>query len=439
MRRYHVISVVLVLILMIAASTYTSGQTPDQAATPDSGSPETKLEDFSASNFGSPTNIANKWFPLKPGMQFVYDGVTSEDGKLAKHHVEFTVTDLTKVISSVRTVVGWEQDFGDGQLVETELVFFAQDNDGAVWQIGEYPEVFEKGKLVEIPTWIHGVKDGRAGIVMKANPQPGTPSYSQGWSPAVQFSDRAQVDRMTQETCVPVTCYKDVLIIKEYNLEEPSAFQFKYYAQGVGNIRVDWSGSDKSQEKLELVKVDQLNADALAAARAEALKLEKHAYEVSKDVYGQTSPAEQLSTAKVVGAPAAQATAVPTAGAAAPDRQPAATQPKVGHWQGKVSRADGDTIVFDVAPEGEVDNIEVELTLGGAKCTADVELTPLNPDGTFTLVAESGTNGVRGQFGSATTASGTVTLHDCAGNPVPATSGKDVYNWTAEWVSNEIG
>jgi hypothetical protein len=97
---------------------------------------------------------------------------------------------------------------------------------------------------------------------------------------------------MGQETCVAVDCYQDVLVIAESSLEETDAFQLKYYARGVGEVRVGWRGADATQEELELVELVQLSPEALAEVRAEALALEKHAYEVSQDVYGQTPPAE---------------------------------------------------------------------------------------------------------------------------------------------------
>jgi len=129
--------------------------------------------------------------------------------------------------------------------------------------------------------------------MMKADPQPGTPSYAQGWGPAVGWTDRGQVDQVGQKTCVPVACYEDAIVIAETSQSEPDAQQLKYYAPGVGNVRVAWrGGGEKTKETLELATLEQLNPEALAKARAEALKLEKHAYEVSKEVYAQTPPAE---------------------------------------------------------------------------------------------------------------------------------------------------
>jgi hypothetical protein len=255
------------------------------------GTPAEKdFEDFDSNNFEHPTTVDNQWLPLKPGTQFVYEGMTVEEGESLPHRVVITVTDLTKVIGGVRSVVTWDLDYSDDELVEAELAFFAQDNDGNVWRMGEYPEEYEGGEFVTAPTWIHGLEDARAGIAMKANPKVGD-SYSQGWGPAVDWTDRGQVDQAGQKTCVPVDCYEDVLVIAETSRAEPGAVQLKYYAPTVGNIRVDWRGEDQTQETLELVEIVQLDPEELAEARAAALEMEKHAYEVS-DTYSQTSPVE---------------------------------------------------------------------------------------------------------------------------------------------------
>lgn len=256
---------------------------------------ESDLEQFDPANFSDPTTIDNEWFPLQPGMQWIYEGVTEEGGRVMPHRVVFTVTDLTKEIAGVRAQVAWDQDYSEDVLVETELVLFAQDDDGNVWHLGQYPEVYENGKLVEAPAWIHGLKGAKAGIMMKGEPHLRTPSYSQGWGPAVNWTDRAQVREVGQETCVPFDCFEEVLVTEEFSQEELGAFQLKYYARGVGNVRVGWEGADATREKLELVEFVQLGPEELEEVRAEALALEEHAYEISKEVYDQTPPAEQAA------------------------------------------------------------------------------------------------------------------------------------------------
>jgi hypothetical protein len=251
-----------------------------------------ELEDFNPSNFDDPTNIDNPWLPLKPGTQYIFEGVTMEGGENTEHRVLITVTDLTKEIDGVTTLVSWDEDYSAGVLVETELAFYAQDNDGNVWRMGEYPEVYENNKLVEAPAWISGLKGAIAGIMMAADPQLEGRSYSQGWGPAVGFTDRWQVDKVDQETCIPVDCYDGVLVIAEYSETEPDAFQLKFYAIDVGNVRIGWKGLDATRESLELVEIVHLNSAELAKAREAALELEARAYKISKEVYDQTPPSQ---------------------------------------------------------------------------------------------------------------------------------------------------
>jgi hypothetical protein len=254
-------------------------------------------KDFDPAQFDHPTEIDNEWFPLKPGTQFVYQGSSIVDEGREPHRVVFTVTDLTKVVDGVRTLVAWDRDYAGGELLETELAFFAQDNDGNVWHLGQYPEEYERGKLVDAPAWIAGLKGARAGITVKAEPQLGGPSYSQGYAPPpINWIDRARAYKTGQETCVPVGCYDDVLVTEEFERDKPGAFQLKYYAPEVGGVRVGWRGpKEEEKERLVLVELVELDQSALAKVREQVLKLEKSAYRVSKDVYGRTPPAEPLA------------------------------------------------------------------------------------------------------------------------------------------------
>ena len=261
-----------------------------QAKAPLTGS----AEDFERAQFDDPTNIDNEWLPLKPGTQFVYEGsaIVDEEGRQSRRVVTI-VTDLTKVIDGVRTLVIWERDFTAGKLNEPELAFFAQDDAGNVWLVGEYPEEYEDGKFDKAPAWINGQKGARAGIAMKAEPRLGAPDYAQGYAPPpVDFDDRARVYKVGQQTCVPVDCYENVLVTEEFNPSEPGSYQLKYYASGVGNVRVGWRGEKEvERETLELVEFQHLSPEAFAKVRRAAMEMDRRAYERS-EVYRETPPAE---------------------------------------------------------------------------------------------------------------------------------------------------
>jgi hypothetical protein len=250
-------------------------------------------KDFDRTNFDNSTTVDNKWFPLEPGAHSVFEGSAIDDGERISRRVVSTVTDLTKEIDGVNTVVIWERDYSDGEEVEAELAFFAQDNYGNVWHMGEYPEEYENGEFDKAPGWLAGLKGASAGIAMRAEPRLGTPGYAQGYAPPpINWVDRGRVYKVGQKTCVPVKCYEDVLVIEEFERNKPGAYQLKYYAPGVGDVRVGWRGPEEEEkEGLELVKDVRLSPQALAKARANALKMEKHAYQI-KEYYRKTQPAK---------------------------------------------------------------------------------------------------------------------------------------------------
>jgi hypothetical protein len=281
------------------ATAPTPEPTPDPTATPEptpvptpTPDPETPLlAEFDPGKFTNPTVIDNVWMPFTPGAQWAIAGDTIEGGERIPHRITFTVTDLTKEIAGVRTVVTTIDDISDGQLVEKEIAFYAQDDEGTVWYFGEHPEEFEDGQFVEAPTWLAGFEDAKPGIKMVAEPELGMQTYYQGWGPAVEWSDFGRPDAIALEDCVKLGCYTDVLRVAESSDGEEGIFQLKSYARGVGEIRVGWRGDAETREELELVRFTMLDPVALAKIRVVALELEASAYARSPDLYGKTDPA----------------------------------------------------------------------------------------------------------------------------------------------------
>jgi hypothetical protein len=251
-------------------------------------------KDFDAGNFSKSTRIDNKWFPLRPGTEFVMEGRSNRGEGRLPHRVVTTVTDLTKTIDGVPTLVLWDRDINAGKLLEAELAFHGQDDDGNVWNFGEYPEQYdEQGRFEGAPdTWISGLDGARAGILMRGDPRPGTPRYHQGLAPKIGFADLARVYKQGVRNCVPLGCYENVLLTDETNPTEPDdGHQIKYYASGVGTIRAEPRGG-KEKEVLVLIAVRHLDGRALARVRREALKLDRRAYRSKQRLWSQTPPAK---------------------------------------------------------------------------------------------------------------------------------------------------
>src|SRR5829696_3625364 len=180
MRNLHsaIIFIVLLIMLSAAACGAPSGSTEDGSEHTQTAPLTGSAKDFERARFDHPTNIDNRWLPLKPGTQLVYEGSAIDDGERISRRVVTTVTDLSKVIDGVRTLVISEGDYTAGQLSEPELAFFAQDNADNVWLVGEYPEEYEDGEFDKAPAWISGQRGARAGITMLAEPRRGVPDYA---------------------------------------------------------------------------------------------------------------------------------------------------------------------------------------------------------------------------------------------------------------------
>jgi hypothetical protein len=250
---------------------------------------------FSPDDFQQQPDIDNRWLPFTPGTQYVLQGIANRGGGLLPHTVTFTVTDVTKVIAGVRTVVVWDVDVNEGELSEAELAFFAQDEEGNVWNLGEYPEEFDGGDFLGAPnTWLAGIDGAEAGLHMRHFPLIGQ-SWLQGFAPTIDFLDCAVVsDTWVRDRtpCPPIGCFSRLLLTRETSPLDPAGgAQLKYHAEGVGIVEIG-AEDDPEGETLVMSSRRTLSPDELAAARNEACRLDSRGYVVSPGVYGQTAPIE---------------------------------------------------------------------------------------------------------------------------------------------------
>ena len=102
---------VIASVLALAASACSSNGTgaiaspsPPSVAPSSTVPPVASDTDFDPANFSNPTQVTNPYFPLVPGTRFTWKGHALDEGELIKREIEFTVTDMTKVIDGVETV-----------------------------------------------------------------------------------------------------------------------------------------------------------------------------------------------------------------------------------------------------------------------------------------------------------------------------------------------
>ena len=292
----RIVAVVTLGTLGLAACAGRGTSAPQSPSAAQSLPPVVSAADFDPANFTHPTEVTNPWFPLVPGTRFSWEGHATDEGERVSRKVVFTVTDLTKVVNGVRTVVTYDNDYTAGELEEVELVVLRPGRRRERLVPGRVPRRARRRHDRRRPRpgspALHGA---RAGIHMPALPRLGTPSYAMGWGGSdVHWNDRGQVDQLGQAVCVPLACYTGVLVIDEFNPDEPGLHQLKFYARGVGGIRVGWRGvNEVEREVLELVSLEHLSPSEMDELRRTVLAQEASGYGLSPDVYGTTEPIDR--------------------------------------------------------------------------------------------------------------------------------------------------
>jgi hypothetical protein len=179
------------------------------------------------------TKIDNPYFPLRVGSRWVYRE-TDKEGTRQK--VVVTVTDRTKLIANgVTARVVKDVVTEDGQFLEVTNDWYAQDEDGNVWYLGEATTEYENGKPVSTEgSFEAGVDGAQPGVIMPAKPRRGL-RYRQEYY-AAQAEDRAKVRSLHEEVSVPFGSFDNVLKTKDIAPLPPKAFENKFYAKGIGLV-----------------------------------------------------------------------------------------------------------------------------------------------------------------------------------------------------------
>ena len=202
---------------------------------------------FDKSNFHDPLKIDNKFFSFKPGAIMIYNG-TDEEGKPDRDVI--TVTNDTKEIQGISTRAVNDTEWVSGKLVETTNDWYAQDDKGNVWYMGEDTTDFTNKKNPHEGSWQAGVNGGKGGIIMMAEPKVGV-TYDQELAKGVA-EDKATVLSLNNNLTVPYGSFSNVLKTKEFSPLEPDVSENKYYAANVGDLKEKTKGS---KEGIELVQI----------------------------------------------------------------------------------------------------------------------------------------------------------------------------------------
>jgi hypothetical protein len=182
---------------------------------------------------GFTSDVTNAYFPLQPGMRWVYRGI--EGGVSAR--------DVVRVSSRVDTVDGApcavieDRLYRRGVLRERTTDWYTQDGAGNVWYYGEETaELDTHGRVTSREgTWRAGRDGARAGIFMPAHPRRGQSFQQEDY--AGHAEDHFAVLTRRASVRVPYGDYRRrALETKEWSPLEPKVRDRKWYARGVGQL-----------------------------------------------------------------------------------------------------------------------------------------------------------------------------------------------------------
>lgn len=188
--------------------------------------------------------VDNPLFPLVPGTRYAYQS--------GEETIEVTVTNDTKQILGVTTIVVRDVVSVGSEIVEDTYDWYAQDKTGDVWYLGEDTKEYENGQLVSTNgSWEAGVDGAKPGIIMHATQPAIGVSYRQEYY-ACKAEDWAEVVSLNESATVPYGSFDNCLQTREFTPLETSVNEYKYYAPGIGVVlEVDV----KSGARTELIEV----------------------------------------------------------------------------------------------------------------------------------------------------------------------------------------
>jgi hypothetical protein len=201
------------------------------------------------------TAIDNVYWPMTPGTRWVYRE-TSPDGDELTDVVTVTY-DTRKIADGITARVVRDTGYRGEELIEDTFDWYAQDQNGAIWYLGEDTAEFENGALTSTGgSFEAGVDGALPGIAIPADPVPGM-TYRQEFYSG-QAEDNGEILASDEMVEVPAGLYDGVLMTRDTATTEPDVEEHKFYAPGVGPVlSFDIAGGSGREELIRIETVPE--------------------------------------------------------------------------------------------------------------------------------------------------------------------------------------
>jgi hypothetical protein len=184
--------------------------------------------------FSHPTRIDNPYMPVSAyrrcALRGRADGTRERSVRtLLRHTRRFSIAG-----SPVDAAIVRDDSYEDGRLVESTRDYFAQDDAGTVYYLGERVHAIRRGRVVgHGGSWLLGPDTEVPGVIMPAHPATGDQFRPEDVPGVTTESDR--VEETGLRALVHGVLYRDVIRVSEF-VQPEGDVEYKLYAPGVGAI-----------------------------------------------------------------------------------------------------------------------------------------------------------------------------------------------------------
>ncbi|TAK96346.1 MAG: hypothetical protein EPO07_14645 [Verrucomicrobia bacterium] len=192
--------------------------------------------------FSHPRDLTNPLLPLAYLKQDILEGteggqkIRIERTVLPNKHKKFKIAGQT-----IDALVMEDREIKNGELEEVTLDYFAQDDEGTVYYLGEDVDEYDGGKVKgHSGAWLFGKDTQHAGVIIPAHPKVGDKFKSEDVNKEIHEDD--EVVAVGETVSVPAGTYENCVKVKEMLAD--GEVEFKFYAPGVGVVREVPKGGD---------------------------------------------------------------------------------------------------------------------------------------------------------------------------------------------------
>jgi hypothetical protein len=187
------------------------------------------------------SSVDNPLYPLVVGTKWTYEAAGGEET------IEIEVMAETKDVMGVTCTVVHDVAKVSGEVVEDTFDWYAQDDTGAVWYMGEDTKELSGGQVVSTEgSWEAGVDGAQPGYIIPPNPSVGL-EYRQEYY-ACEAEDKGTILSIDEAVSVPAGDFTGCLHTHDYTPLEPEVNEEKYYCPGTGFVLAVDKTTDEREE-----------------------------------------------------------------------------------------------------------------------------------------------------------------------------------------------